>query len=73
MFTNIQKTHQNILNEILKVSAIGGSGADLSLIKEAPGSGIMLMSKKLVKLTELKLINQSVTGVYESYVDLLTV
>ena len=62
-----------VLNEILKVSAIGGSGADLSLIKEAPGSGIMLMSKKLVKLTELKLINQSVTGVYESYVDLLTV
>lgn len=62
-----------VLSEILKVSAIGGAGADLSLINEGKTCGTMKVTKKFEKVTEIILINQSVTGVFESQIDLLTI
>ena len=64
-----------VLLELLKLTSIGSSslGADLSLIKEATHCGGMLMSKKIGGATELLIVNQSVTGIYENRIDLLTV
>lgn len=61
------------LNQVLKLSAIGVGSADLSLLHEAANCGKMLMPKKISDAKELLLINQSVTGIFESRIDLLTV
>ncbi len=61
------------LMQILELKSIGVACADLTLLKEAPISGKMLMTKKISDSRELKLINQSVTGLFESQIDLLTV
>lgn len=62
-----------VLNELLRLTAIGIGAADLTLLNESRATGVMLMSKKVNDMKELLLINQSVTGVYESQIDLLTV
>lgn len=62
-----------VLMQIIGLSSIGITSADLTLIKEAAICGKMLMSKNLKGVKELKLINQSVTGLFESQIDLLTV
>lgn len=67
------KEQCKVLNELLKLTAIGLSAADLTLLNESRATGVMLMSKKVNDMKELVLINQSVTGVYESQIDLLTV
>ena len=67
------ETQIKVLLEILKLTQIGLSKADLREIGESANTGVMLMSKNITKLQEIKLIHQSVTGIYEQQVDLLTV
>lgn len=62
-----------VINEILKLSMIGVAAADLSKIGGSANDGKMRINKKLDHAKEYKLINQSVTGVYERAIDLLTV
>lgn len=62
-----------VLLQILRLSAVGISEADLTEIGEAAKTGVMLIPKKITAAKEFLLINQSVTGVYESHIDLLSV
>ncbi len=63
-----------VLVQIIKITSVGAAAyGDLKLIGEAPKCGVMLMPKKISTLKELVLINQSVTGLFESRIDLLTV
>lgn len=62
-----------IISEILKSMSLRGVSANLVEIGASKGSGEMATNKKISKNDELILINQSVTGVFESRIDLLTV
>ena len=62
-----------VLLEILNLTKIGMTSADLTLIGGAAKSGVMLISKRITDAKEFVLVNQSVTGVYENRIDLLTV
>lgn len=63
-----------ILTQILNLSLICSSaGADLGEIGDDSKSKVTRISKVISGYTEFKLINQSVTGLYEKEVDLLTV
>ena len=73
-FTNLSIGEQcKVLVNMLSISAIGGNGADLTLIGASKSTGITLISKNITEMGELYLINQSVTGLYENRIDLLTV
>lgn len=61
------------LVKLLELSTIGSGSADLSLIGETANCGIMRFNKNISGATELFLINQSVTGIFENRIDLLTV
>ena len=60
-----------VLIQIINLSIIGKAQGDLKLIGGSPNTGVMLISKKITGNTEYKLINQSVTGLFETEVDLL--
>lgn len=62
-----------VILEILKLTTIGVPSADLTLIGDKKGIGVMRINKKVSDAKEFVLINQSVTGVYENRIDLLTV
>ncbi len=64
-----------ILNQILLLTSIGASTnqADLSLIGESAHTGAMLISKEITKYKSIEMINQSVTGMFEKRIDLLTI
>lgn len=62
-----------VLLEILNLTKIGVTQADLVLIGESPNAGKMKINKKISEAKEFMLVNQSVTGVYENRIDLLTV
>ncbi|MCR5117556.1 MAG: type II CRISPR RNA-guided endonuclease Cas9 [Lachnospiraceae bacterium] len=62
-----------ILLQMIQLMKIGVAYGDLSLLKLAPKSGVMLSSKKISNNTECLLINQSVTGIFESTTDLLSI
>ena len=62
-----------VLYQILNLSIIGPVKADLTLIGESKNTGVMLTSKNITKNKTFELINQSVTGLFEERVDLLTV
>ncbi len=62
-----------VIIEILKLTAVGITFADLRLINESAQTGVMLINKKISGNTEFVLINQSITGLYEKRIDLLTV
>lgn len=63
-----------VLVQTLKLSSVGAAAyADLSLLEEAAVCGKMLMQKKINGAEELLLINQSVTGLFENRIDLLTI
>lgn len=62
-----------VLGEVLKLSIIGNISANLSIIGEGATSGKLLMGKEISKNEEVLLIHQSVSGVYESTIDLLTI
>lgn len=62
-----------VLKQLLNLSAVGGiNSADLSLIGGSAQSGILTMSRKVSGAKELILINQSVTGLFENRIDLLS-
>ena len=62
------------LVQLLKMTSILGSDADLTIIGESKNTGKMLIPKKISELQECKIINQSITGVYKSPdIDLLNV
>lgn len=63
----------DVLVQLLQLSAIGIPSANLSLLGEAKQSGTMKMANKLNGTKEFLLVNQSVTGIFESRIDLLTV
>ena len=62
-----------VLLQLLQLSQLINIGADLTDIRGKKQTGIMLLNKKISGKLEFKLINQSVTGLYENEVDLLTV
>lgn len=62
-----------VLTEMLKLTIIGNVKADLQLISGSASSGVMFISKKITDSKEFILINQSVTGLFEQKIDLLTV
>ncbi len=63
----------NALYQVLSLTAIGFGRADLTLIGGSKTSGLMLMPSLISGFKELVLIEQSVTGLYERCIDLLTV
>ena len=62
-----------ILAEMLKLTSLGTMTANLTEIGASANSGKMLMNKEISNNNEVILINQSITGLYETKVDLLTV
>jgi CRISPR-associated endonuclease Csn1 len=73
-FENLDSGKQGIvLLQILQATQVGIAKSDLTLIGEAAMTGVMLFGKNITKSSECLLINQSVTGLYESSVNLLTV
>ncbi len=62
-----------LLKEIIGLTSVGPTSGDLSLIGGASKTGVMLFSKKITEAVQFELIHQSVTGLYETKVDLLKV
>lgn len=62
-----------VLYQILNLTKIGVTGADLSKIGGAGKSGVMSISKNISECEEFLMIGQSVTGVYEHSIDLLNI
>ena len=63
-----------VLLQMLNLTGIvAGGKADLTLIDESKSTGLMLIPMKITKFNEIKLINQSVTGLYSTVIDLKTV
>lgn len=62
-----------VLLQILQLSQLTNMGADLTDIGGVKKTGVSTLNKKISEKKEFKLINQSITGLYESQVDLLTV
>lgn len=62
-----------VLSQIIQTTKIGSASGNLKMIGGATRSGVMVVSKKISGCDEFKLIHQSVTGVYEKTIDLLTV
>ena len=50
-----------------------GDKVDLHLVKGSVGAGITKINKKVSNAEELKLIDQSVTGIFSREVDLLKI
>ena len=74
IFTSLDLAKQcEVLLSILSLSMIGGNGANLSLIGASATTGITLISKNITSVNEIYLVNQSVTGLFENRIDLLTV
>lgn len=70
-FIGLEPAEQRrVLLEILRLSAIGLTRANLTAIGGSPNSGVMSISNNLSNAQEFLLIHQSVTGVYEKTVDL---
>lgn len=62
-----------VINQILALSRIENPCADLTLLELSKQTGTMKISKNITDSKEFILINQSVTGLFEQKVDLLTV
>lgn len=60
-----------ILGELLKLSQRNNQGVDMSILNGGKKMGVSLISKKISGLSECKVINQSVTGLYENETDLI--
>lgn len=59
--------------QILNLFKCNSSGADLTLIGGAGKAGILVMNKEISRNKTCELINQSVTGIFEHSVDLLSI
>lgn len=74
LFENLDLDKQvKILSEILKLTMLSNMGADLSMIGASTKTGMMFIGKKISGKSEFKLINKSITGLYENEIDLLTI
>lgn len=62
-----------VLLNIIKISCFENQGIDLHLIGGKNSGGKMQPNKMITKNKSVEIINQSVTGLYESKIDLLTV
>ena len=62
-----------VLLQILQLSQLINQGANLELIGLAKKAGTTKISKNISNCNEFKLINQSITGLYENEADLLTI
>lgn len=63
-----------VLNEILKILHANVLSGDLSLIEESHNTGTMKTNAKFSEIKDvhsIKLINQSITGLFEQEIDLL--
>lgn len=64
----------DVLVQMIKLSSVGAAAyGNLERIGASSTCGKMLMPKKIIDAKELILINQSVTGLFESHIDLLRV
>ena len=74
VFENLELDKQvQVLLNILILSRIGTTETDLTLLGEPARTGNITMNKKMSIDKETYLIHQSVTGIYEKQVNLLTV
>ena len=63
-----------VLDQIFHtMQLIPDASADLTDLNESKSTGVILYPKKVTGAEECLLINQSVTGIYEQTIDLLTV
>ena len=62
-----------VLNEILHMFQCQSGAANLKMIGGPGSAGILVMNSNITKCKKISIINQSVTGIYENEVDLLTV
>lgn len=62
-----------IIGQILQLSRISNSGANLAEIGASKRTGVASISKKISNTNEFVLIESSVTGLYQREIDLLTV
>ena len=62
-----------VIGQIIQLSQLGNYGADLVLIGASKTTGKTQISKDISNFNEFVLINQSITGLYESEIDLLSV
>lgn len=62
-----------LLEQILHLTAIGMAKADLTSLGYSKLSGISLLNKEITKSNSFTLVYQSITGLYEKRIDLLTV
>ena len=61
------------LKEIVGATSIGNQKIDLSSIGGSANTGRQRINKKISDRKECKLINQSVTGLYQNEIDLLSI
>ena len=62
-----------VLNEILHMFQCRSGAANLKMIGGPGSAGLLYLNSNITKYKKLSIINQSVTGVYQNEVDLLTV
>ena len=62
-----------VLLQILQLSQLINQGANLNLVGFSAATGTTKISKDISSCNKFKLINQSITGLYENEIDLLTV
>lgn len=73
-FMSLEAPEQvGVLYQILNLTKVGLTSADLSAIGGASKAGVSLMSKKVTDNKEFVLYYQSPTGMFQSCIDLLTV
>lgn len=72
LFENLTLEEQcKCLKQILKLTQIGMTEADLSVLGGGKRSGIIKLHKNITNLDSIYLINQSSTGIFESRINLL--
>lgn len=62
-----------VLMQIISLVQMKTRGVDLKLIGESGQCGVSLLSKRVSDFKEAELINQSITGLFESRIDLLKI
>ena len=73
-FENLSLEKQvQVLLQILKISSKVNQGADLRELGESKTTGYSRISKIVTSENHVYIVNQSVTGLYKSKIDLLTV
>ena len=72
-FVNLKIEQQCfVILEIIR-NLVLGDRVDVSLIGGSSQSGVMRINKKISSAEEVFLINQSITGLYQAEINLLTV